>query len=572
MRKRYAVFIYTALGFFLFLSLFFFGYHLAYYRKVIPGVHVGMVSVGGLTLEQAEYLLERTLPKQTDPLVFKPSSVPEVYTYGDFGVSYQASASAVLAARVARSGSLMKDLSVEWRAWFSGIEIDPYYVLDDALFLKQVSEISSKHSQQTQDAFFYWDAGLKVASASSGTVVNEQKLNRLVMDRVRFLDSAPVRIPYEKKVPQVQEADLIAVKEDVLFRIDNPPVIYYQQRQWKPSKEQILSFLDPVKSSNSLKLKVNEKELKSYVNSIAVDIDRPSRGGTFELADGRVVEFSLAQDGLKVDQDKLVRNLSAAILEKQNSVAVPVAVTPAPQLDNDYGIHDLLGVGNSDFSGSGAGRIHNIAVASNRLSGILIPPGEEFSFNRGLGDVSAETGYQSAWIIKSGRTILGTGGGVCQVSTTLFRAALNSGLPILKRSAHAYRVHYYEPPVGFDATVYSPAPDLVFKNDTSAYILVESSVNTASSSLQFLIYGTDDGREVRITGPKVYNETPPPAPLYQEDSSLPEGTTKQVDWAAWGADVTFWRTVTRNGEVLQEDVFHSHYQPWQAVYLVGTDE
>jgi vancomycin resistance protein YoaR len=572
MPRLYKMLVYVSLVSFLLFSLFFFGYHFAYYRKIIPGVKVGNISVGGLTVAQAEYLLDQDFPEQTDILVFKNSSEPDIYSYDDFGVTYQASVSAALAARVARSGNLLKDLGAEWRAWKFGMEIDPFYVLDDVLYLQRISEISSHHSDGARDASFYWDGGLKIASSSSGVVVNEKQLNKMVMDRIHLQQTGPLTIPCEERVPQVSESDLGDIKEDVLAKLSNPPVLSYQQRQWKPSKEQMLSFLSPVSSSNSIDLEINEKGLNTYVASIAKDVDRPSRGGTFELADGRVVEFSLAQDGLKVDQSELSEDLAEAILGGKKSVTVPVSVTPAPRLDNNYGVRDLLGIGDSDFSGSGAGRVHNIAVASGRLSGILVPPGEEFSFNQSLGDVSADTGYQSAWIIKNGRTILGTGGGVCQVSTTLFRAALNAGLPILKRSAHAYRVHYYEPPVGFDATVYSPAPDLVFKNDTPAYILIDSSMNRATNSLRFSIYGTDDGRNVNITGPKVYNETSPPEPLYQEDDSLPEGTVKQVDWAAWGADVTFWRAVTRGGETLQEDVFHSHYQPWQAVYLVGTGE
>jgi len=175
-----------------------------------------------------------------------------------------------------------------------------------------------------------------------------------------------------------------------------------------------------------------------------------------------------------------------------------------------------------------------------------------------------------AYIIKEGRTVLGTGGGVCQVSTTVFRAAFNSGLEILERSAHAYRVHYYEPPLGFDATVFDPSPDLVFKNDTASYILIWSSVDVPSTTLTFEFYGTADGRTTKMLGPFVSNETPPPAPLYQEDPSLPKGTTQQIDWPAWGADATLKREVHRNGEIIHHDTFTSHYKPWQAVYLVGT--
>ncbi len=524
-------------------------------------------------MEQATELLEEEFPNQSSLLVFKNRSLPELYSFSDFGLDYQASSSAVLAVRVARSGNLLQDLKSEWQAWSRGVQISPFYRMEDVKFLKTIATISSENSEEAKDAEYYWEGNeLKIASESSGIVVDEQELNKEVRKRVELKTRLPIPMPYREKIPQISAAELEEIVEREKERFENPPTLTYGSRRWKPTREQMLSFVTYTGNNSGLQVSIKEKELSNYVYNVAQSINRPSKGGVFNLADGKVVEFDLAQDGLKVDQQKLLKNLEKAILEKQSSVNVPVVVTPAPEFNNDYGIQHLLSTGDSNFRGSGAGRIHNISVASSRLSGILIPPGEEFSFNENLGEVSAETGYQSAWIIKGGRTILGTGGGVCQVSTTLFRAALNAGLPILKRSAHAYRVHYYEPPVGFDATVYSPSPDLVFKNDTPAHILLKSFMNTAASSLSFKIYGTNDGRQVKITGPRIYNEVPPPEPVYQEDDSLPKGTTKQVDWAAWGADVTFWRKVTRGSEILQQDVFNSHYQSWQAVYLVGTGE
>ena len=155
---------------------------------------------------------------------------------------------------------------------------------------------------------------------------------------------------------------------------------------------------------------------------------------------------------------------------------------------NRLGIVDLIGQGESYFRHSITSRIHNIDLASSRLDGVLIAPGEIFSFNQAVGEISKTTGYRDAYIIQNGRTTLGAGGGVCQVSTTLFRAALNAGLPIIERHAHAYRVSYYEQDSkpGFDATVFSPTADLKFKNDTNAYILVQRFFELKNHHLVFL--------------------------------------------------------------------------------------
>jgi vancomycin resistance protein YoaR len=208
------------------------------------------------------------------------------------------------------------------------------------------------------------------------------------------------------------------------------------------------------------------------------------------------------------------------------------------------------------------------------LNGILIKPGEEFSFDKAVGDVSSLTGYKQAYVIQNGRTVLGDGGGVCQVSTTFFRAILDAGYPITERNPHAYRVHYYEEDSGpgIDAAIYTPTVDLKFKNDSGHYLLVQSYIDTEEMRLTFELYGTKDGREVTIGKPVILSQSPAPEPLYQDDPTLPKGQIKQVDFAAPGAKVYFTREVKKNGEVIISDKFTSNYRPWQAVYLRGTKE
>ena len=176
-------------------------------------------------------------------------------------------------------------------------------------------------------------------------------------------------------------------------------------------------------------------------------------------------------------------------------------------------------------------------------------------------------------MISSGRTVLDDGGGICQVSTTVFRAALNAGLPIVSRTAHAYRVGYYEQrgfKAGLDATVWAPAVDLAFKNDTDRHILVQAVVDRAGGKLQVDIYGTGDGRRVELSEPVISNIKPAPEPRYQADPTLPKGTIKQVDFAAAGATSVFTRKVYKGDQLIIDDTFKSNFRPWQAVYLVGT--
>jgi vancomycin resistance protein YoaR len=210
----------------------------------------------------------------------------------------------------------------------------------------------------------------------------------------------------------------------------------------------------------------------------------------------------------------------------------------------------------------------------------MIAPGETFSMGATMGDVSLENGFAEALIIYGGRTIKGVGGGVCQVSTTLFRGVFNIGLPVLERYSHAYRVSYYEMTAsgavdpnlaGLDATVYFPLVDFKFKNDTPHWILMETYVSENARTLTWKFYSTKDGRSVtwETTGPQ--NVIPAPAPLYEENDELKKNEMKQVDWAANGADVTVTRTVWKDGAVFFQDQFTTKYQPWQAVCQYGPD-
>jgi len=200
-----------------------------------------------------------------------------------------------------------------------------------------------------------------------------------------------------------------------------------------------------------------------------------------------------------------------------------------------------------------------------------------------LGDVSLENGFAEALIIYGGRTIKGVGGGVCQVSTTLFRAVFLGGFPINERYSHAYRVSYYEQTAsgsvdpklaGLDATVYFPLVDFKFTNDSQYWLLMETYTDPGARTLTWKIYSTSDGRSVTYdtTGPQDIVKAPPP--LFEENADLERNQMKQVDWAANGADVTVDRTVWRNGQVYFQDQFQTHYEPWRAVcdYGPGTED
>lgn len=332
---------------------------------------------------------------------------------------------------------------------------------------------------------------------------------------------------------------------------------------------------------------VSEKKVSDVLEPIAEAAKKDPIDALFKFENGKVVEFKTSADGQEADIQSVKNRLSSQIPRIVASVPsnestkfifhVPIKVVE-PKITtekvNSLGIKELIGTGTSLYAGSIESRMYNVTLAASRMNGVLVAPGETFSFVKTIGDVSSFTGYKQAYIIENGKTVLGDGGGVCQVSTTLFRAALNAGLPITERHAHAYRVHYYEEDSGpgLDATVYVPSVDFKFKNDTNHYILVQSVVEPSEPRLTFYFYGTKDGREITISEPIITSQTPAPEPLYQDDPTLPKGTVKQIDFAAAGAKTYFTRQVVKSGKTIIDEKFVSNFRPWQAVFLRGTKE
>ncbi len=340
----------------------------------------------------------------------------------------------------------------------------------------------------------------------------------------------------------------------------------------------------PTNTNLSPLFRWDEETLSEALDNLALHIDIPLQDALFTFANGRVTAFRPSRDGRHVNitaiKEQFRESLTMIPDSVDNNVRIPVSViidkpTFTTEGVNSLGIKELVGRGYSEFAHSIPGRVHNVTLAAARINGILIKPGETFSFNQALGDVSALTGFQPAYIIKEGKTVLGDGGGVCQVSSTLFRAILNAGLPVLERKEHAYRVGYYEQAgykPGLDATVFAPTVDLKFKNDTPGYLLIQTKTDTKNLTLTIEFYGTRDGRKSEIFDHKVWGQTPPPPTVYQDDPTLRTGTVKQVDFAAWGAKASFQYKVTRGSEVLQDTSFASNFRPWQAVYLRGTKQ
>ena len=335
-------------------------------------------------------------------------------------------------------------------------------------------------------------------------------------------------------------------------------------------------------------MQIDEEQVAAFVQRIAEEVNRPATDAQldFDPKTNQVIVLRPSQPGQRLDTTAAVAAieaaLSAAIPQAEASVAdramaapgeIMLPVTPiSPRIDStriaQMGIVEQISEGTTYFKGSSPARVHNIVLSAGKLLGAVIPPGEEFSFNSIVGDVTAENGFVDSLIIVGDRTEMGVGGGVCQVSTTAFRAAFWAGFPIIERVPHSYWVSWYNEP-GLDATIYTPDVDFRFRNDTAHYLLIQPEVDTAAGRITVHFYGTRPDRTVEMAKPVRSNLKPAPKPFYREDATLPAGTIKQVDWAKEGMDVTVNRVITYGDGQVQQDKFVSRYQPWQAVYRYG---
>lgn len=320
-------------------------------------------------------------------------------------------------------------------------------------------------------------------------------------------------------------------------------------------------------------IEMDKATIQKKIKAFAGYLDAPARDARYERQGNKLVRVK-EEAGFVTDQDAAYEVLNKAVLDpsvklvkfpgKVSQPTLTVAALPDPTHMT------LIAKGVSTYYHSSAQRRANVANAAAKIDGAVVPPGGTFSFLNTLGSISPENGFVGGLIISGGRTVDGLGGGVCQVSTTTFRALYNAGLPVVERNQHSYRVGYYEPQVGFEAAVYDPGVDLKMKNDTGGTLLIRTVNDNARSRLTVQVWGTRPmTRKVTVSAATILSRTPHPAPLYVSNPNLPRGAMKQVDYAADGYNLYITRTIRDGGKVVSTDRVSTRYKPWQAVYEVG---
>lgn len=547
-------------------------FHFVFFKRNLPNTYVAGVNVGGLTTKETEEKLKKEIkiPKE---LEIKAGNQNMYIDTSKIELTLDSK-------KTAENAYLQrKNLSVFIQpiTLFQKKEIEPIFSYENSKLENVLNEVEKQIDQKgvKPEAQILNEKAL-IINGKPGIDFQKEKIKKLLELKLASLDFSPITLDLISDVFVLDQHEELLYKERVEKLIGKKLILTSGDYTKEITDKEIARMTDFFEGYDKEKIKLLSESVKN-------ELDSPPQNPVFIFEEGIVKEFRPAKDGILVNSEKLKEDVLESLKnlelkeEKTHTLQIPTSKIPPDYKTeevNNLGIKELIGIGKSKFVGSIPQRVSNIKLASSKLNGILIKPDEIFSFNSMLGEVSKSTGYQQAYIIKEGQTVLGDGGGVCQVSTTLFRAALNAGLPIIERQAHAYRVSYYEQdsPPGFDATVFDPTPDFKFKNDTGNHILIQAKLDSVSKTLVFEIYGTKDGRDVYISKPVVSSTSPPPEDVYIEDPTLPKGQVKQIDWKAWGAKVWFDYKVTKNGTEIFSKRFYSNYRPWQAKFLIGTGE
>jgi vancomycin resistance protein YoaR len=571
-------------------------YQLAYVGKVIPGVRVAGVNLSGLRPEEAATRLGQVLSyPSTGRIVFRDGSQAWVATPAELGMVFDVGASVESAYGVGRSAGLFGNLSGQVQSWRSGVDVPPIVIVDQRVAYACLQNIAAQVNRPVIEADLRLNGTEVIYTPGQigRTLDIDATLAGLELQMQLFRDSE-VSLVIHETAPQTMDA---SAQADALRGILSAPLVLtlpdYQSGDpgpWTVDIPTLAGMVAIAHNGADLQVQVNPDSLNALLSSIAPQTDRSSANARFIFND-TTKQLDLrsgynAVVGRKLDAAATLASVQSSLLAGQHTIPLTMIYTQ-PAVPDDataasLGITELVSSQITYFRGSGQARMQNIETSAAKFHGLLIAPGEVFSMAQVLGDVSLENGYAEAMIIYNGRTIKGVGGGVCQVSTTLFRTVFFAGFPILERTPHAYRVYYYEQNAsgydsqlaGLDATVYFPLVDFKFTNDTPYWLLMETYVNKSAQRITWKFYSTKDGRTVdwNTTGP--VNIVPAPEPLFNLNSDLAAGEMNQTDWAADGADVTVTRTVTRDGVIVSNDTFRTHYLPWQAIcdYGPGTDD
>jgi len=419
---------------------------------------------------------------------------------------------------------------------------------------------------------------IQILADQTGAELDIEQARADVLAAVTHATPSEIALGTVEIPPEVTAADLEGAKEDAVVLVSDPIVIQLDDLSWEIAPNDLTAALIIPKDGSA---RLDPATLAPIMTNIAAEARQEPTNAVVGW-DGGLYVVENDKNGRETNVARLEELVMAAAATQDRTIKMPMepikAEVRGDTLDS-LGIAGLIEEGSSSFAGSSEARAENVRVASRHISNTLIAPGALFSFNRNLGPISLDMGYVKGKIISGEWTADDLGGGVCQVSTTVFRAALWAGFKFDEWNPHTWRLAFYEAdgsPPGMDAAIYQPNEakgetwemDLRFTNPLESWLLLQMVVDGEAARAQ--LYGAELDYTVEIDEPKISEPIKPPRkPVEKVNPDLPKGERKKVQNAAPGYKVELTRRLLRDGQEIDSGVFESPYEPQPEVWEVG---
>lgn len=547
---------------------------IASWQSVHPRVDVNGVSIGGMTKTEAREALKRRLELTLKrPVVVEYKGKRWSIDPKNAGFTIDYAKTIENAYSVGRQDGTLASFGERVSSWFAGREIRLVYKVDEKVLNRFLDEVEGKIGKKSADAMVTLkDNEFVVADGKPGYEIDRKKA--LPQIRNALTDELKRKVVLELRAanPEINLSQAKAAADSAEEMVTSPVALGFKESKWTLERVDLATLIDFSKMKKgkgfSYEPVFSKERFGAKLDALTANVLIEPKNARFEV-EGDKVRVVPGENGRKVDVDEAYEALNKSIKDKDRKIYLSMKDVE-PELTTDeakaYGIETKLASFTTEYNPNATARVNNIHVISDAIDGAVVAPGETFSVNEHVGPRTADKGYLEAPVIVNGRLEQGIGGGICQVATTLFNSAFFSGLDIVERVNHAFYISNY--PAGLDATVSYGGPDLKFRNDTGSHILIKFFYT--NNSVTAAIYGKDGlNTDVSYSTTAFSNFSGFPTTTI-EDPSLPKGTTKTVVEGVTGRDITAYRTVKRNGQVVHEDTFFSSYDPEPAVIKVGT--
>lgn len=552
-----------------------------YTDRIYPNVALQGINLSQKTRPEAQQAVETAFSsflRQPVTLTFQGRTWQP--TPAELGVNINVQRSVTEAYNAGRGNGFVQNISDVGTIYQQGKDIPLRINVDGTALHVYLQKIAAEVEQPAREATLQIVDGQSQASDSTnGRIVLIDETAHDIANALQSLQPATVTVRTSEITPQLTSESIAEARRTVQAMLASPIALTFNNKPFTLDQATLADMIVmrrvPGDSGVTLNAQLDQAKLEKWATKLADKIGRDSVEPRVNWAGGNLRIFREGRIGYRLDVKRTVEMINGAVTTVSRTLPLPVdEVQPqvtAATLQN-LGIKELVSVGKSDFTGSAAYRITNIKAGVNLIHGILIPPDGEFSFNENVGSIDEANGFVQGYAIVGNRTQKEPGGGICQDSTTLFRAAFYAGLPFTDWTPHRFRISWYEKydPIGMDSTIFTGGgPDLRFVNDTGNWLLIQGSADESTGQVTFALYGTKvPGRTVERSEPQISNETPAPTkPVYIDDPEQLIGTFKQTDVARGGMQIKIVRTIKQDGQVVNQRSFITKFEAWPNIYL-----